>query len=173
MVPNGFTDLLRSQLVYSVSAFDKLIHDLVRVGMVQTFQGTRTATRRYHDEEISLQLHGLLISATLPPAEVLFEQAITRKLRKMSFQDPDKVAEGLSLIWGETHKWSAIAAKMGVSPDVARKTMKLIANRRNAIVHESDTDPVTHVRNSISKQETSEVTDFLERCGIAIVALLI
>ena len=31
--PYPFDDLLRSQIVYAVSAFDKLMHDLIRIAM--------------------------------------------------------------------------------------------------------------------------------------------
>jgi len=47
-----YDDLLRSQVVYAVSAFDKLIHDLVRIGMVQIFSGARPATAKYLSESI-------------------------------------------------------------------------------------------------------------------------
>lgn len=35
--PEQFDDLLRSQVVHAVSAFDKLMHDLIRIGMVKIF----------------------------------------------------------------------------------------------------------------------------------------
>ena len=40
--PMNFDDLLRFQIVYSVSALDKLIHDIIRIGMVQIFLGRST-----------------------------------------------------------------------------------------------------------------------------------
>jgi hypothetical protein len=43
-VPYSFDDLLRAQMVYSVSAFDKLIHDIVRIGMMEIFTGKRKPT---------------------------------------------------------------------------------------------------------------------------------
>jgi hypothetical protein len=52
--PMTFDDLLRFQIVYSVSALDKLIHDLIRIGMVQTFVGKRPATAKYLAERISM-----------------------------------------------------------------------------------------------------------------------
>ena len=42
--PYDYSDLLRWQWAQSVSALDKLIHDLIRIGMVQTYQGLRTPT---------------------------------------------------------------------------------------------------------------------------------
>ena len=101
--PFPYDDLLRSQIVYSVGAFDKLIHELIRIGMVATFMGTRPATAKYKAEPISIQFHGTLVAATIPPKEILFEQEIGRKLSTLTFQDPEKVSDGLAYIWGEKH----------------------------------------------------------------------
>ena len=171
-VPYSYDDLLRSQIVYSVSAFDKLLHDLIKFGIMACYAGKRLATSRYLVEPITLELHSQLLSAHIPPREVLFEQEIIRKLSKFSFQDPDKVSEGLSLIWDEKHKWSAIGSAMGVDPKLAKTTLKLIVNRRNAIVHESDIDPVTNTARPISPAETSGITEFLQKCGTAITTLV-
>lgn len=171
--PLSFDDLLRSQIVYSVSAFDKLIHDLVRIGMVETFTGMRPATAKYLNESISLKVHSDLVSATLPPKEHIFEQALFHKLKIVSFQDPKKVADGLSYIWSDKQKWQKIAGKMGLSESVAQTTLKLIADRRNAIVHEADIDPMTNQKSNITKLECVEITDFLLNCGNKIADLVI
>ncbi|HGN1429527.1 TPA: HEPN domain-containing protein, partial [Pseudomonas aeruginosa] len=52
--PVSFDDILRSKIVYAVSAFDKLLHDLIRVGMVEVFKGNRVATPKYLSEAISM-----------------------------------------------------------------------------------------------------------------------
>jgi hypothetical protein len=172
-VPCDFDDLLRSQLVYAVSAFDKLMHDLIRIGMVATFAGHRVPTNRYHAEPITIQFYVTLMAATLPPQEYLFEQEIVRKLGRLSFQDPDKVAEGLSLIWDEPYKWAKIAGAMGWRTDDARTKLKLIVGRRNAIVHESDMHPLTNAKTPITAAESTDVTDFLQLCGRTIAQLVI
>ncbi len=145
-VPFSFDDLLRSQIMYAVSAFDKLMHDLIRIGMVATFTGARSGTDKYQTETISIKLHTELVNASLPPKEIVFEAEIARKLSFISFQDPQKVTDGLSLIWNEPHKWQKIAASMSMPSDDAKTRLKLITLRRNAIVHECDVDPVTHAK---------------------------
>lgn len=55
--PYDYTDLLRWQWAQSVSALDKLIHDLVRVGMLETFQGKRPPTSKFLAFPLSLQTH--------------------------------------------------------------------------------------------------------------------
>ena len=171
--PLSFDDLLRSQIVYSVSAFDKLIHDLVRIGMVETFLGQRRATDKYLNESIPLKIHAELISASIPPKEHIFEQALFQKFKIVSFQFPDKVADGLSYIWDEKQKWQKIAGKMGITDSMARTSLKLIADRRNAIVHEADIDPVTNAKLNIQKLDCEEITAFLQSCGNEIANLVI
>ena len=171
-VPAPFDDLLRGQIVSAVAAFDKLMHDLIRIGMCQTFGGTRTGTPKYHNESISIQLHSALVTATVPPKEHLFERAIVTKLGHLSFQHPDKISDGLSLIWAEAQKWEKIGAVMSQAGHFASTQMKLIATRRNAIVHESDMDPLTNLKTPISRAECEAITKFVASCGNAIVGLV-
>jgi hypothetical protein len=172
-VPFPFDDLLRSQLVYAVSAFDKLVHDLIRIGMVETFVGTRAPTDKYHAETITIKFHRDLVAATIPPQEFLFNLEVARKLSFISFQDPQKVSDGLSLIWSEAYKWQKIAASLSMPAEDAKTKLKIISMRRNAIVHESDWNPVTGGKKPISLSECDDVTDFIERCGMAITTLVL
>ena len=128
-----FDDLLRSQIVYSVSAFDKLIHDLVKIGMVEIFTGTRAATPKYLSESIPLSKYNEMLAATLPPKEFIFTQFVVNKLKTISYQDPKIVADGLSYIWAEEHKWQRIAQTMGQEQHVVTTQLRLIINRRNYI----------------------------------------
>ena len=169
-VPKTFDDLLRSQLVYAVSAFDKFMHDLVRIGMIEIFMGSRVGTSKYDAEPISMQAHAEIVNATIPPKEHFFEQALVRKFKTVSFQDPVKVADGLSYIWNESQKWQKIALSMGMTDGTVRTQLKLIVDRRNAIVHEADIDPLTGAKNPITKAESDNSLAFLEKCGDAIYA---
>jgi hypothetical protein len=53
-LPNDLSDILRSQIVYSVSALDKFIHELIRIGMLQSFAGTRPKTDKFNAFTISM-----------------------------------------------------------------------------------------------------------------------
>ena len=108
----------------------------------------------------------------MPPKEYIFERDISLKLSKLSFQRPDSIADGLALIWVEKFKWAKISAKMGINESDAKKTLSLIADRRNAIVHESDMDPITNTKTSISRSECISMTDFIELCGKSIAELV-
>ena len=148
--PLSFEDLLRAQIVYSVSAFDKLIHDVIRIGMLEIFDNRRPSTRKYLAESISISTYDELISATIPPKEYIFEQAIFKKLKTFSYQEPNKVADGLSYIWEEKQKWKKISVQMNMDERIVKTTLKLIADRRNSIVHEADIDPSTNQKYSIN-----------------------
>ncbi len=171
--PFSFEDLLRAQIVYSVSAFDKFIHDIIRIGMIEIFTGKRLPTPKYLAESISIETYNQMISATIPPKEYIFEQAIFQKFKTVSFQSPEKIAEGLSYIWNEKQKWQKIAEIMETDDKTAKTTLKLIADRRNTIVHEADIDPLTSKKYSITRDECQNITDFIYRCGEAIFDLVV
>ncbi|MCY7331214.1 MAG: hypothetical protein LH649_00830 [Pseudanabaena sp. CAN_BIN31] len=170
--PLSFDDLLRAQIVYSVSAFDKLIHDIVRIGMVEIFTGRRQPTSKYLAESISISTYSELINATIPPQDYIFEQALFKKFKTVSYQEPTKVADGLSYVWDEKQKWQKIAAKMGIDDQTAKTRLKLIADRRNSIVHEADIDLSSNQKYSINRAECESITTFLYECGEAVVDLV-
>lgn len=169
--PLSFDDLLRSKFVYAVSAFDKLVHDVVRSGMVEIYTGARPPTAKYLAEPIPMAIVQQLIAPTTPPPEVVFEQAIRAKLKTLSFQDPDKVSDGLAYIWSENQKWQKIAVAIGADEKVTRTTLKVIATRRNSIVHEADIDPISETKFPISRGEVEGVATLLRKVGEAIYAL--
>ncbi|MFJ2992370.1 HEPN domain-containing protein [Pandoraea sp. NPDC087047] len=163
--PVSFDDLLRSKIVYSVSAFDKLLHDIIRIGMVDIFSGNRPSTPKFLNEPIPLKVVEQLRSPAAPPSEIVFAQTIREKLKTLSFQDPEKVADGLSYIWSENQKWQKISAEMGDDEKTVRTTLKLIVSRRNAIVHEADIDMSAEAKRPIDRQSAGDVTRFLRNLG--------
>ncbi len=170
--PISFDDILRSKLVYSVSALDKLVHDLVRIGMVEIFKNLRPSTPKYLSEPIPLSLHSQILNQSTTPAEILFEQHIIAKLKIMSFQTPDKVADGLSYIWSENQKWRQISNTLGVDEKLVKTRLTLISTRRNTIVHEADMDPINHQKFPITRQECDDVTSFILELGNSIANLV-
>ncbi|GLO24202.1 HEPN domain-containing protein [Pseudomonas putida] len=172
-ISEPFDDLLRYQLVYSVSAFDKLIHDLIRIGMVQIFEGLRPTTPKYANEGIALQHLTDLAPGATPPPGVKFEELVRGKLSIQSFQDPTKVSEGLSFIWNESQKWQTLGAKVGLSDKDAKLNLKLIVTRRNAIVHEADLDPITSLKQPITRTEAEHAAKYLLNLGNAVCDLVI
>ena len=171
--PFSFDDILRAQIANSVSAFDKFMHDLIRIGMIETFVGRRRPTPKYSTEVLSLEAISLIRAATVPPPEAYFEKEILKKHSHLSFQDPVKVADALGLIWAEPQKWQAISNQMGrADHDNTRKILSLICVRRNKIVHEADYDGLSDQKLTISREEAINSALFIQQCGIAIFNLV-
>jgi len=172
-IPKQFDDLLRSQIVNAVSAFDKLMHDLIRIGMVKIFENQRPSTGKYMNETIAIQHLPTLMAGAIPPPAVRFENIVREKLSKLSFQDPTKIADGLSYIWDENQKWQQIALGLGMSDGDAKIKQKLIVTRRNAIVHEADLDPVNNQKQTITRAEATDIANFLLALGDRICDLVV
>lgn len=170
---NEVSDILRGEIVYTVSALDKYIHDVVRHGMVETFRGIRTATPAYKSFSITLdQFESIKLASSIPPPEAVFERTVTENHRHLSFQDPDKIASALSLIWVENHKWQKISACMGISENDARVELKNIVIRRNQIVHEGDVDLSTGLLYPIEQIDVQESVNFIENLVNCIQSLI-
>ncbi len=181
-LPNDLSDLLRAEIIYSISALDKLVHELVRIGMVQAFKGNRSKTPSFDNFTISAQTldkimetslersqnptRPILASSELP--EYWFEQEIMHKHKFLAFQDTKKMSEGLSLIWNENHKWQKIATLMGKSESEVKTPLEMMVTRRNQIAHEADIHLLTQVRNTIMENDVNEFVIFVESLGKAI-----
>lgn len=160
---NDVSDILRSELVYVISSFDRFIHDVVKQGMVESFLGTRVATNAYKNFSISLeQVEAIKHANQTPPPETIFENAIRDNHKHLAFQDPKKVVEALSLIWLEEHKWQQIAICMSLTENDVRVELKNIIIRRNQIVHEGDIELLTGNIQPIIYTDTKRSVDFIE-----------
>ncbi len=167
-LPNDLTDILRAEWVYSVSAMDKLIHELIRIGMIEAFQGRRVRTNKFSAFGVTTNTLTSSLTGTVPPPEYWFEQEIIERHKTLAFQAPEKIAEALSLIWDEQHKWQTLATAIGLDQSTLTTKLKTIVSRRNQIVHEADLDLATAVRNNIDKTDIDDVVAFIEKLSEAI-----
>lgn len=167
-----FDDLLRARLMHTISALDKFIHDLIRHRMVEIFKGQRPVTPKYLTEAISLESYKKLTDTSVGafPPERVFENIIYSKHKSLSFQDPDKIQEALSLVWDESHKWQKIAAFIGngSTESSLKVALKVAVARRNLIVHEADIDPSTNARTAISAADIETAAHLVRSIGTAI-----
>lgn len=171
-LPGEYDDLLRMSVVYSMSALDRLIHDIVIKNMVEIFVGRRRPTAKYLAEGISLEDHVTLISSSVPPPEIIFEGVVRRKLSHLSFMDPSKMADALSLVWAEEHKWQTISNSIGRNQQQVKTELRNIFQRRNAIVHEADKDVITNAKLALLPSDAERIENFLSDLGEAIYALV-
>lgn len=162
-IPIDASDLLRWQWVLAVSALDRYIHDIVRIGMIQEFMGKRSQTDRYQRFQIDLKrLEQIRQSAT---PEIEFEKAVIQQNSFRAFQHPDKIAEALSFIWPENHKWDVISQNMRLAITPKDLTTKLnnIVVRRDQIVHEGDcfASVLPFQQQAISQSDVQDVISFI------------
>lgn len=177
-LPNDLSDILRAQFVYAVSALDKLVHELVRVGMLEAFKNQRVKTSKFNGFSISLETYSKIqqVNESMPDIlqletpEYFFEQEVIGKHKHLSFQEPDKIADALSFIWetDKINKWKIIASEFNspsVSDDFVKKKLKNIVSRRNRIVHEADIDFQTNKRSEIDVVDVKDAVEFVYKLG--------
>ena len=165
--PIDTSDLLRWQWVQCISAFDKFVHDIVRIGMIDIFQGNRLATPKYNTFQMDIQTYVDMQNSPLT-AVTIFEQKIILKHSFLAFQDPGKVADALSYIWNDNDKWATISSMVGMSRNDCVTFLKNAVIRRNQIVHEGDYTDVLAKRQDIYEQDVNEIRQFILKIGKAI-----
>lgn len=170
-VPFDYSDLLRWQWVQSVSALDKLIHDLVRIGMRESFSGARAPTRSFGSFTIDVSTYRLIDQTPLAK-ETVFENYVSSVHSYKSFQKAEEISKALSLIWAEEHKWQAIAAQMGSTDAIVKTQLSTIVTRRNQIAHQGDYAVSGQPKQSIEKADVVSTIDFIEQLGSAIYNLV-
>lgn len=160
---DDLTDVLRAELVLAVSALDHYIHEVVRIGMLESYRGSRPRTSQFRRFQVSL---GSALDA-VSVADALNDNWINEEIRSRhgfrSFQTPDHIAAAIRLISGVI-LWSEVAVRMRTSPEEIRETLIGIVDRRNKIAHEADMSPLlSQGRTPIDREMVTEAVDFLER----------
>lgn len=184
LVGNGIpayvvSDLLRIEIVNAVSAMDRFFHDAVISRMVEVLNtGTGILTGKTRAHPLSMDcLFRLLelersgeLSNPLRKNEVVraIESELRLYFKNSAFQQPDKIKEALKYLSASDYKMQEIAAAVGlpegqtvqVKQKYLEQRLKLIADRRNRIVHEADSDLLGE-RQPISEAEARGTTDFI------------
>jgi len=153
------SDILRSQIVLSVSALDHYIHAVARVGMLEVFTGKRPPTGAYLKFPVSANT--LMASNSGSSGIDLFEEEIRERHSFLSFQQPDKVADAIRL-FSTCKLWEEVGIRMGSTPSEIKTRLQLIVDRRNKIAHEADLDPsFPGIRWPITPSDANSVTDYI------------
>ena len=142
-------EFLRAEWVARVAALDLYVHELVAQRMVDIFEGHRPATPAYLKFQVSTETLGRIrTAATVADATAAFDLDVRTQLRYVTYQDPERIAEGVRLC-STVELWNEIAAHLGATvatKNAAAKALKrdlsLIVERRNKIAHEGDLQPV-------------------------------
>ena len=187
LLDNELKDILRAQIVYAVSAMDRYIHEIVKIGIINSYLGQKTPTEKWKSTCIPLPKVQDIVNIekrtdlssfqkTTLIAQLL-NQIVEPILKNMSFQHPDKIKDALSYIWEEPHKMQSVTTVINynlVGNNSNEKTkyleqkLQLIVTRRNKIVHEADWDITTGDRCAICKNEVDDIISFIEKFVMAI-----
>lgn len=182
LLSNELDDMLRAQIVYAVSAMDCYLHEIVRIGMVESYLGIRAKTAKWESTPIALKNVLDLASiaaksdmttpqkklATIAELNVIFKPM----LKTLSFQQSEKIKDALNFIWREEHKLQTIASTINyglIGNNLNEKVkyleqkLNLIVNRRNQIAHEADWDSIMMSKRPIRKEEVDDVVLFVEK----------
>lgn len=171
--PYDISDLLRWQWAQAVSALDRLIHDLVKIGAVQEYINRRPPTDKFWALVLPMKIHhSIELQSNNSHKILIFQQYISEKLSTESYQDPQKIADALSYIWNEPHKWQKIAVYMSESDETVKTTLKSIVLRRNQIVHAGDYVDFLSPKENIQRDDVYKVCDFIKKLGEAIYNLV-
>lgn len=192
-------DLLRMQIVYVVGALDRLIHDLIKIGVRYAYFQNSLQTNAFLKDTVLfrdvfeiiqiLKTSNDVISQEIEIARYL-DDIINQKLSYLSFQAKDKILEGLAYIWQPTtinpqgrsiglNKWTLIVQEMGnlqvsyktrSEQDIERE-LSLIVSKRNSIAHEADMD-MNHTMRPILYDEVQNSVLLIEILGTAIFNLI-
>lgn len=164
--------LLRAEWVMAVSSLDTYIHDIVRIGIMQIYHGTRTSCNGCDAYALSFKTLKQVESFTSATDK---DNALEAEIRKInendSFQSPKSIEYAMSLI-GIANIWTRVSPIMGMSANDVKLQLGLIVRRRNKIAHESDFDHLSAALISITKNDVDDVIEFIERLVNAINSLV-
>lgn len=160
------SDLLRGQVVMLVSCFDYYIHEIVKIGIKEIYQGLRPETNHYNNFSIPLSCH---IKMKIYGNELdVLDEFICERHGYLSFQSPEKIADAVRF-FSTIRLWDSISAKIGIPAADIKKKIDLYVDRRNKIAHEADIKPGTFGdRWPIDKKIVEDMREFIVLVGNAL-----
>lgn len=154
------TDILRAQIVLTVSALDHYVHEITRLGMIEVFNGLRPSTNAFRRFKVTID--AAMIGLRTTGDSSWFEQEIRERHGFFAFQHPDRIADAIRL-FSPCDLWPSVAAKFGLSVQDVKNRLQLIVDRRNKIAHEADLDPsYPGTRWPISHSDAENAAKFIE-----------
>jgi hypothetical protein len=138
--------------------------------MLEIFEGHRLPSPGYLRFQISTEtLERIRTAATTSDAGAAFDLDIRNQLSYVTYQDPDKIADGVRLC-SRIELWNEVALKLGATSTTKvseaknlKTALSLLVQRRNKIAHEGDLRP-SPIREpwSISQADVAFVTQQIE-----------
>ncbi len=148
---------------------DLYFHELIAQRMMEIFRGNRIQAVGFQKLVISGEALMRIRTATnAAAAESAFDLETRSQLGRMTFQHPDKIADGMRLI-SDIEFWNELAMLGGATPstkNVAAKALRqqlsAIVDRRNKIAHEGDLQPsIPRLPYTVTVADLGTVTLFI------------
>jgi len=156
------SDILRAQYVMLVSALDHFIHELIRFGMLEIYNGNRRATKEFKEFIFSTDKNILFSKAIMEKkSDIWLNHQIRHRNGFKSFQEADKIKEAMLLII-EVDIWKEVANILGEDVQQIKRRLNLIIDRRNQISHEADIEPTYQELRTIYIDDVKDSILFIE-----------
>lgn len=162
-------DILRSEYVLIVSAFDCYIHDVVLQGMAEMFSGNQIECKNYTDFCIPMSTVKQLLATSDPSLrESIYNASVKKILSKDSYQSPKNVEFALGMV-NLKKIWSKIGQEINMPTEDVKRKLGLIILRRNKIAHEADIENfVSMEKAEIERADVEDVITYLDNVVLAI-----
>lgn len=153
-------EILRMQLSLAVGSLDKYIHDKL------IFYFTNKIKRNdvFGNNFIKFTVLEVLEIAFETDSDIrkqLLLNRIVNKINKITFQSPDSVQKAAKTM-EITDFWGRLSSIMNMDSAILQGKLKLIVERRNKIVHESDFDDIAMTKRPISENDVQSSIVFIE-----------
>ncbi len=152
---------LRFVWIAAVSALDQYISQLILEVATEAYANKIALTPKLLSDGVLLSNALELRDANSVDLILIFKRILSECISHKSFQHPDKIAEGLSYIWSQKHKWQHIAGVLQITMDELKGTLESIVDRRNLIAHNADYDEARGEKLPVDKIQAREVIKFL------------
>lgn len=134
------SELLRAAHVTVVAALDRYCHQLIVDKCIKclTDNSSKSAELRKIAIPIADVCSAVKHAKKLRTRPMnIVKASIQELLYKRTFQSPDEIAQGLSIV-GVTNLWSCCSQQLDCRPQEITSKLNKIVSRRNKIVHEGD-----------------------------------
>lgn len=159
---------LRFVWVAAVSALDHYVSELIVEKATIQFGNEMPLRPKLLTEAVPMA--SFLAWHSAPPSQriIEFRKIISQAVRFRTFQKADDVADGLSFIWAEEHKWNIISDRLGLQNKPAKRKLNSIATRRDMIVHNADFDEVSGVLRACDQDQARQASNYIYKVVQAI-----
>jgi len=165
------SELLRAEYVLIVSAFDSLVHDMVRSGLLRIFEN-ENCDKSLDKFQISLQVaKNILATDSLTERTRLLNLEIRKITSKDSYQSPSSIESALQLL-SITKIWSKLSLVISIPSEDIKKQLAIIIDRRNKIAHEADWNILMNEKNPIGNEDLIIVREFIKKISNALFTIV-